>query len=105
MEAEYSLNCDNCGELFHSTDGFPKPQYCFNCLVAFRAGKQDGIKEAVERNKKEILQKFDCLKLAPDDDVYYRILVEDVLAEIRTGKNSAQRAHKKWQAFQEQGEK
>ncbi len=38
MGAEYTLECTNCGGLFHSEDGFPEPRYCFNCLVAFKVG-------------------------------------------------------------------
>lgn len=31
LEAEYHLECDNCGRLFWSKEGFPQPQFCKRC--------------------------------------------------------------------------
>ncbi len=63
MGVEYSLICDNCGGLFHSADGFPKPQYCFNCLAAFKAGYDKALtqlagvtEECKQMGKQEVVE-------------------------------------------------
>ena len=64
--------------------------------------EQVKIEQAKKEERERILTMFDCLKLAPNDDSYYRILANDVLAEIRTGKKSAQRAEENWQSLRGQ---
>src|SRR3990167_9508404 len=56
--------------------------------------------EVITPLMERILKEFDCLTLAPNDNVYYRILVEDTIAYIRTGKRSSQLAREKWQSLQ-----
>ena len=52
---------------------------------------------ADERLLTDIIAEFDRdIQLAPNDNAYLRILVKDTLEQLRTGKNSAQRAHEKY---------
>ena len=54
-------------------------------------GTEYVVAEAVKQERERILSEFGCLELAQYDDGYYRILAEDTLAYIRTGKRRVER--------------
>lgn len=56
-----------------------------------------GFEQGKFEERQRILTEFDCLKLAPNDDAYFRILVNHTLKDMRTGKHRAERQkEEKW---------
>jgi len=48
MEAKYGLSCDNCGNYFTSIEAFPKPHLCPRCLIVYKAGIREVVKQGVD---------------------------------------------------------
>jgi acetyl-CoA carboxylase beta subunit len=68
LRQNYHLNCDKCGKTYWSQEGFPKPQFCYDC------SKQE--KQTAEEEIINLLNKYTTTSLSSLTDNYLNFCID-----------------------------